>query len=61
MSKGALDVNVNESRATISWRKDNFSVTIEVPMEPIIKLMTPKSEQLALVDLNVESTNNSPG
>jgi hypothetical protein len=56
MSKSTVDVNVNEQRATIVWRKDNFSVTVEVPMEAIVKLVTPK--QLKLAELDVEQTNN---
>lgn len=59
MSKSTLDVNVNEQRATISWRKDNFSVTVEVPMETLAKLVTPKTTQLTLVELDVEQTNNT--
>lgn len=56
MSKSTVDVNVNEQRATIVWRKDNFSVTVEVPMEAIVKLVTPK--QLKLAELDVEQINN---
>ena len=58
MTKGTLDLAVNEKAVTINWRKNNFSVTVEVPMEAIQKLVSPTQERLTLAKLD-EPTNDT--